>query len=133
MTILQVAGEDESFKVINGSVNTDPVSFRADYARCSIRSGSEDGVQVVFQEELKAYLDAQPAGDKDFWIGYRFRGGGGFLTSGIGMKLYDSAAKPFFRLFAFGPSDLGIQLSTDGFSSNNTSYPASAVTQFAPS
>lgn len=136
MTILQVAGEDESFGVLNGSIDVGVNGRRAAYTRCSIHSNTEDGVQIIFREALKAYLDAQPAGDKDFWFGYRFAGGGGFTTNGIGMKLYDSTDKCFMRLFGFGTASLGLQLSSNGSFAGGAptlySYPASDTAQIAP-
>lgn len=137
MTILQVAGEDESWGILNGSVSTDATRHRATYARCSIHSAGEDGVQIIFGQDLKPYLDAQPAGDKDFWFAYRFTGGGGFLTGGIGLKLYDSTDKCFMRLVGFGTASLGLQTSTTGAFSGADgdvfgSYPASDTPQSAP-
>ena len=114
MTRLQVAGEDESWGILNGSVDTDANKYRAGYARCSIHSFNEDGVQIIFKGDLKTYLDAQPAGDKDFWFAYRFAGGGGFTSSGVGLKLYDSTDKCFMRLICPGTSDLKLQTSTAG-------------------
>lgn len=131
MTILQVAGEDESWDILNGSVSTAPAGFRAGYARCSIHSNNDDGVQIVYKGDLKAYLDAQPAGDKDYWFTYRAAGGGGFTTGGIAMKLYDSADKVFLRLKSYGAGDWTLETSPDG--STFTGYPASSFGQAAPS
>jgi hypothetical protein len=131
MTILQVAGEDESWNILDGSVSTDVNYRRAAYARCSLHANSENGLQIIFSGDLKAYLDAQPSGDKDFWFGYRFRGGGGFLTSLVGLKLYDSTDKCFMRLFGFTPGSQGMQTSDDGSfgGSHLSSYPSSDTVQ----
>lgn len=136
MTILQVAGEDESWDILNGSVDTDVTSYRAAYARCSIHSANEDGVQIIFRGALKSYLDAQPAGDKDFWFGYRWRGGGGFTTGGIGLKLYDATDKAFMRLKSYTAGNSVLETSTDGtfggVGDTFTAYPGSAFDQGAP-
>jgi hypothetical protein len=137
MTILQVAGEDESWGILNGGVDVGVNTRRTAYTRCSIHSANEDGVQIIFGQDLKPYLDAQPAGDKDFWFSYRFAGGGGFITGGIGLKLYDSTDKLFMMLRGPGASSLALQTSTLG-TFNGTggdtwgNYGASETTQLAP-
>ncbi len=136
MSILQVAGEDESWDILNGSVSTDANHYRANYARCAILSNNEDGVQVYFRGALKAYLDAQPSGDKDFWFGPRWGGGGGFITGGIAMKLYDSTDKCFMRLKSLSVGDWTLETSVlgsfGGVGDTFNSYPASSFAQAAP-
>lgn len=137
MTILQVAGEDESWDLLNGSVSTDVNKRRTAYARCSIHSFDDNGVQIIFGQDLKPYLDAQPSGDKDFWFAYRFCGGGGFIIGGIGLKLYDSTDKCFMMLRGPGASSLALQTSTAGTFNGAGgdvwgNYGASETSQIAP-
>lgn len=130
MTVLFGGGEDSEITLLTGSVSTAAGTFRSGYARCSLSMPwNSTGAQHIFSGALKDYLDAQPSGDKDFWYGFRFVGGGGFLTSQIGLQVFDSS-KEFLRLVS-GPSASQIKMQTSavGFSGPVTDYTTSAIAQ----
>src|SRR6478609_2306446 len=123
--ILFGTGEDEIITVVSGSVTTDATTFRSTHARCSLSAGL---LQHRFAGKLKDYLDAQPANDKDFWYGFRFRGGGGFITGLDMVYFYDEAGKAFMRITG-NSSASGMLLWTAPDGSTWTQYPASSTTQ----
>lgn len=138
MTILFGGGEDTEIDITTGSMVTTPGSFRAGYARAAMAPVSPGGglgagflLQHRFSGALATYLAAQAAGDKDFWYGYRWSGGGGFLTGLTALTIYDSSGspKPFMRLVSIGTGDTTLQLSTDGFVSNVQNHPSSSIGQ----
>lgn len=135
-TILFAGGEDSEFTLFNASMVTTPGKFRSTYARAAISCGAMNtpGAQHLFAGDLAAYLAGQPANDKEFWYGYRWVGGGGFIIGGISLRMYDSAgtgAKEWFRLRGQGAGDQQLQLSPDGFTNRLTlvNYPASTIAQ----
>lgn len=126
--ILFGAGEDEQINTLNGGMEQVAGTYDPAYARGAIRVHGNPGAQLIHFGDLKAYLDAQPEGDKDFWMSYRLRGGGGFLTGGLLLHVFD-ATKAFMRLWAPGVGNARLQLSGDGFASLAGDYPASDVAQ----
>lgn len=135
MAILFGANEDEAIDCLNGGmeVGTPGSDYDPNYCRGAIRVHGNPGAQLRFSGALKAYLDAQPEDDKDFWFAYRMRGDGGFLGGQMGLQLFDTngvAAKVYARLRGAGVGDLMLETSTDGASF--TPYPASIFTQPNP-
>lgn len=131
MSILFAAGEDEAFTLTAANVVTSGggTNYRSSYARCALQPTATAGVLHAFGGAFGTYITAQPANDKDFWYGYRFRGGGGFLTGQIAFQMFD-ASKEFMRLVSVvNPNDVRLQLSTDGFVSSTVQYAASTITQ----
>jgi hypothetical protein len=127
--ILFGTGEDEVLTLLGAVVtNGSPgVQYRPEYARASISTGSGP-FQHRFGGKLKAYLDAQPEDDVDFWYGFQFKGGGGFITGLLMFEMYDSSGKIFMKLT--GNSSAGGMLlwtSPDGV--NFTQYPGSSGNQ----
>lgn len=129
--ILFGGGEDEAIDVINGGMEQVAGTYDPTYARGAIRVHGNPGAQLRYSGDLKAYLDAQPEGDRDFWFSYRLRGGGGFTTGGLLLHMFD-ATKPYFRLRSPTPGSAQIEISNDGFASNVTTYPTSDLAQPVP-
>ncbi len=134
--ILFGANEDEAIDVLNGGMETGPGAAGAydpDYSRGAIRVHGNPGAQLRFTGAVKDYLDSQPEDDKDFWFSYRLRGGGGFLTSGSLLYLFDTnggLAKTFMHLMAPGVGDAMLRTSSDGAAF--TSHPSSTLAQPIP-
>jgi hypothetical protein len=130
MSVLFAAGEDEAFTLTAANVfTTGGTAFRTAYARCALQPTATAGVLHTFSGALATYLAAQPSGDKDFWYGYRFKGGGGFLTGQIAFQMFDGS-KEFLRLISVvAANDVRLLLSPDGFTSVVVSYPASTIAQ----
>lgn len=129
--ILFAGGENEAIDMIGGAtVNTSPTTFRPDFARCSLAVSFSGGgvLQHRFAGKLAAYLAAQADDDKDFWYGYRFRGGGGFLSGMTSFTMYDDTDKPFLRLRSLSAGNLVLETSNDGFATF-ASYAGSAINQ----
>lgn len=127
MSVLCGFGENEGFEMLGGSVITTPGFYRAN-ARCAIKA-SGAGLQHTFTGKLKAYLDAQPADDKDFYYSFVFRGGGGFITGMDCFYMHDATNRPFLRLT--GNSTAGgllLWTSVDG-GTTWVQYPGSSVVQ----
>jgi hypothetical protein len=113
MSILFVGGEDEALESLGGGVTTIAGVFRAGVARCAL-SATGNGWQHTFAGKLRAYLDAQPAGDKDFWYGYRWRGGGGFLQNTYSPLIFlDETGRQFLRLRSTTPGTGELQYSVN--------------------
>lgn len=128
MSILFGAGEDEAINVLNGGMETAGGTYDPLYARGAIRVHGDPGAQLIYGGDLKAYLDAQPEDDKDFWFSYRLRGGGGFTTTGILLRMFD-ATKAFMRLRSPGVGSAALQLSGDNFATVAFDYPTSEIAQ----
>lgn len=127
MSILFAGGEDESIDVLGGFSHTTAGRFRAGKARLALRA-SGAGLQHSFAGALAAYLAAQPAGDKDFWYGFQFRGGGGFITGLDCFYMYDTAGIAFMKI----TGDLsagGMTLWTKNAIGAMVNYPASNIPQ----
>lgn len=135
MEILFGGGENEALDLIAGQMTATAGAFRAAYARGAFGPTNPGGglaasllVKHRFQGALKAYLDAQPAGDKDFHYAYRWVGSGGFLSGLAGFQMFDSSPtpKPFLRYVSSAAGGIW-QSSSDG--SAWTSYPSSEIAQ----
>lgn len=130
-TWLFAAGEDSELTILNGGMVTTAGAFRPAMARAAIgcTGFNAHGAQHQFSGDLAAYLAAQPLNDKEFWYGYRWVGGGGFIIGGISFRMYDFTGKEWLRLRGQGASDQQLQLSTNGFGSSLVNYPASTIVQ----
>lgn len=129
MTVLFGGGEDTEISLLAGDVVTTAGTFRSGYARCALHMPAfATGAQHLFSGALKDYLDAQSSGDKDFWYGFRFKGGGGFLSGQIGLQFFD-ASKEFLRLTGGSTANsIKLMTSADGFTTP-VDYPSSQISQ----
>lgn len=127
MSILFGGGEDEAINMLGGTVVQTAGTFRTPQARCSLRP-SGAGLQHVFTGKLAAYLAAQPDNDKDFWYGFYFKGGGGFLSGQPGWFFDDDSGKPFLRIKGNATAN-GLIMETSSDGATFTSYAGSSTTQ----
>lgn len=98
MTILWVGGEQNEFGMISANISTGAGNFDPAYARCAIHPTADVGARHLYDGRLRAYLDAQTEGDREFWKGYRWRGGGGSLNVTGAMITFYGPAGPFFKI-----------------------------------
>lgn len=99
MTILYLGGEDESVGVVSGVISTAAGRFRAGYARCALKpTDPELGIVHEFSGALATYIAGQMPTGCDFWYGFRYEGGGGFLNLSNNLVTFYSGGTPKFRI-----------------------------------